>query len=85
MTSGTPVDRQWVLVTQKGDFVIDWGDNTFLDIYSGDFIDIKEGDISHHPSDKELDWLMHINRVAGYDSKVVYFYNLPERPQKMID
>lgn len=85
MASGTPVERQWVLVTQEGDFVIDWGNNTYQDIYSGEFIEIKEGEISHHPSDKELDWLKHINRVADYDSKVVYFYNLPERPQRMID
>jgi hypothetical protein len=84
MPSGTPVDRQWVVVTQNGDFVIDWGDQ-FQDVYTGDFVELKEGDISHHPSDKELDWLVHINRVASYDTKTIYFFNLPERPQKMID
>ncbi len=85
MVLGTPVDRQWLLVTTDGLTVIDWGDNVFQDVQSGEFIELKEVSISHHPSDQELDWLVHINRVSGFDKHTVYFYNLPERPHKMID
>lgn len=85
MAEGTPVNRQWVVITHHGDFVIDWGDGMFQDIASGEFISLREGEISHHPSDKELDWLVHINRVMSFDMTTIYFYNLPERPQKMID
>ncbi len=85
MVLGTPVDRQWVLVTNEGAFVIDWGDNLYQDVQTGEFIEVKEGNISHHPTDQELDWLVHINRVSAYDKHMVYFFNLPERPLKMID
>ncbi|MGD0708312.1 MAG: hypothetical protein ABSA51_07655 [Anaerolineaceae bacterium] len=85
MPAGTPVNRTWVVITRDGSYVIDWGDNLFQDVQSGDFIKVKESDISHHPSDEELDWLVHINRVHHYDSRTIYFYNLPERPQHTID
>jgi hypothetical protein len=48
-------------------------------------VPIGEADISHHPTESELDWLMHIDRVSSYDSKTVYIHNLPERPQRTID
>jgi len=85
MPAGTPVNRMWVVITRDGSYVIDWGDNLFQDVQSGEFITIKESDISHHPTDEELDWLVHINRVHHYDSRTVYFYNLPERPQHTIE
>ena len=56
-----------MVITRDGSYVIDWGDNLFQDVQSGDFIKVKESDISHHPSDEELDWLVHINRVHHYE------------------
>jgi hypothetical protein len=84
MTRGVSVKREWVVVTHDGGYVIDWGDDVFQDIRSGEFVEVKEKEISHHPTDQELDWLIHINRVQRYDSQTVYFYNLPERPQETI-
>lgn len=85
MPSGTEVNRQWIVITRDGAILIDWGNDLFQDLVSGDFVEAKESEISHHPSDKELDWLKHIDRVSHYDSKSVWVFNLPERPQNTID
>lgn len=85
MPQGTPVNRQWVQVTKDGEFVIDWGDGLFQDIRSGEFGSLNDADISHGIMDEELDWLKRIGRVDSYDSRMVYFFSLPERPQKLID
>jgi hypothetical protein len=85
MPTGTEVNRQWIIITRDGAILIDWGDDLFQDLVSGDFVKVKEAEISHHPSEKELDWLKHIDRVSHYDSKSVWVFNLPERPQQTID
>lgn len=85
MPSGTPVNRHWVIVLKDGAVAIDWGDGIFQDVRSGEFLQCSERDVSHHIMDKELDWLKHIGRVDCYDSKEVYFYSLPERPQSTLD
>lgn len=85
MPIGTPVNRQWAQVTKDGTFVIDWGDELYQDIRSGDFLHGTESDFSHIMRDEELDWLKRIGRVESYDSRTVYFTNLPERPQKTIE
>ena len=43
---GVPVNRQWVLVTHTGAVVIDWGDDQFQDVHTGDFIKVTEEEIS---------------------------------------
>jgi hypothetical protein len=85
LTQGTPINREWVLVTHDGTVIVDWGDDKYMDILSGQIVNIKENEISHHPSNEELDFLVRINRVIRYDSKSVWFTKLPERPQKTID
>ena len=85
MTEGTAINRDWVIVTHDGTVIVDWGDEKYMDILTGNFINIKENEISHHPSNEELDWLVHINRVVKYDSKSVWFTKLPERSLKTID
>ena len=85
MSSGTPVNRQWVLVLKDGAIVIDWGDELYQDVRSGDFLPVLEKDISHHIMDEELDWLSRIGRVGSYTRQIVNFYSLPERPQKTIE
>jgi hypothetical protein len=85
MSSGTPINRQWVIVLKDGNIVIDWGDGLFQDVRSGDFINVTEKEISHHVLNEELDILVHAGRVAAYTSLVIYFNSLPERPQRTID
>ncbi|MGD0006699.1 MAG: hypothetical protein ABSE06_20995 [Anaerolineaceae bacterium] len=82
---GVPVNRQWVLVTHSGAVIIDWGDETFQDVHSGDFIKVTEEEISHHIQNEELEVLKRAGKVAEYDAKVISFYNLPERRQKTIE
>lgn len=85
MADGTPVNRQWVMVLQDGTIAIDWGDDIFQDVRSGDFIVVSESDISHHIMNDDLDWLIRIGRVKSYDTKLVWFSSLPERPQQTIE
>jgi hypothetical protein len=83
--AGVPVNRYWVLVTRTGTVAIDWGDEQFQDVHTGDFIQLAEGEISHHILDDELAVLKRSGKVAEYDQKVVSFYNLPERRQNTIE
>ena len=85
MADGTPVNRHWVLVLEDGTFAIDWGDSLFQDVRSGDFITVKERDISHHITNEDLDWLIRVGRVKAYTNTTVWFASLPERPQKTIE
>lgn len=82
---GVPVNRHWVLVTHSGVVVVDWGDEQFQDVNTGDFIKVTEGEISHHIQDGELEMLKRAGKVAEYDSSIVSLFNLPERRQKTID
>jgi len=84
-TGGTPINRHWVLVLKDGSIVIDWGDDLYQDISSGEFLSIREEDYSHHILNQELDWLVKIGRVAAYDANLVHIHSLPERPQRTID
>ena len=82
---GTPVNRQWVIVLKDGTIAIDWGDGLFQDVRSGDFMAVREKDISHHALNEELDWLIKIGRVGSFNSHTVRFFNLPERPQRTLE
>lgn len=82
---GTPINRQWVIVLNDGSIVIDWGDEVYQDIRSGEFLKIREEEYSHHIQNQELDWLMKIGRVASYDALIVNVHSLPERPQRTIE
>lgn len=85
MPSGTPVNRQWVIVLKDGTIAIDWGDGLFQDVRSGEFVHVVEKEISHHVLNEELDWLIKIGRVSSYNNLTVNFHSLPERPQRTID
>ena len=56
-----------------------------LILKDGDFMKCTEREISHRISDQELHWLAYSGRVERFDTKVVYFFSLPERPQRTID
>ena len=84
-TGGTPVNRQWVLVLHSGLIVIDWGDGLFQDVYSGDFLQCSEGEISHHVQEDELELLRRGGKVNHWNVQTVYFNNLPERYQRTIE
>ena len=85
MTGGTPVNRHGVVILQSGIPVIDWGNELFQDILSGQFIHGTEADISHTILDEELEQLKHMSRIYRYDANYVYVYPLPEPPHRTID
>jgi len=85
MTNGTPVNRHYVVILQNGNPVIDWGNELFQDLLSGQFIHGTEAEISHTSQDDELELLKHMGRIFDYDANYVYIYPLPEPPHRTID
>ncbi len=85
MPVGTPVNRQWVVSLKDGTIVIDWGDNVYQDVRSGDFVKVEDKEISHHLENEELDWLIRVGRVTSYTAQTVWFNRLPERPQSTME
>jgi len=85
MTTGLPVDRQWVLVMPNGDIVVDWGDQRLQDVHSGQFL-------SEYPPAEAVvipDALLEILKAGGivsaYNRRTVYFTYLPEHPTPLIN
>lgn len=85
MTAGTPVGREFVFVLSDGAFVVDWGDGTVQDVFTGEFLRYREKDFGHPITDVELDRLMRCGRVGGFDSRTVYLLALPEGQRKTLD
>jgi hypothetical protein len=83
MTSGTPVNRDWVYVLQDGTIVIEWEEGTLQDVQTGDFL--HQGAFGHPVQDQELERLRLTGRVEKFDSRTVYLRALPEFKRKTID
>ncbi|WP_062419627.1 hypothetical protein [Levilinea saccharolytica] len=81
MVSGTPVDRQWVVVLKHGQVVIDWGDGCFQAVDDGLFVAVDPHEISHTISEAEIGQLLTLGWVNAYDGRYLYVPNLPDRPQ----
>lgn len=82
MTEGTPIPRQFLLVTKDGRFVLDWGNHRFQDIYSGESV-ILENEMATFPiKENELNWLKSSGTISGYDVLNVYIFNLPDFNQE---
>ena len=84
MPSGPVVHRELVFLLRDGRPVIDWGGGVFQDIWSGDFIQCQENEISHIIPDESLEMLMDAKRVEHYDNVMVYLYALPELPRNTL-
>ncbi len=85
MPGGTPVLRQWVLVLNDGTVVVDWGDGLYQDVDSGAFLTPAEPPLGHPAQNDDLEMLLRASLVSYYDSRQVWFINLPERPARTID
>ncbi len=78
MAEGTSIPRQFVLMTQNGLIVIDWGKNVYQDVMSGEAVILKN-DLQAYPiKEPELIWLKNNGTISEYDLHSVYFYNLPD-------
>jgi hypothetical protein len=85
MPVGSPIDRQWVFMLEDGRVAIEWSDTLFLDVTEGTFLPAENKLISHTILDKELDVLVRAGIISQFDTKKVYFYNLPEQPKQTIE
>jgi hypothetical protein len=85
MPGGMPVNRNFVLVLTDGTILIDWGDHRYQDIETGEFKIIKEKFVCHRIMDDELKGLKQSRKILDYDSRLVYFGQLPEIPFKPME
>lgn len=76
MPEGVPVSRQFFLVTQKGNFVVDWGNNVYQDVYSGEKVELEETDFSYTVKDDELMMLKQNKVICDFDQYTVFIYPL---------
>ncbi len=74
MPEGVPVSRQFFLVTQKGNFVVDWGNNVYQDVYSGSKVELEETDFTYMVKDDELMMLKQNKVICDFDQYTVYIY-----------
>ncbi len=74
MPEGVPVSRQFFLVTQKGNFVVDWGNNVYQDVYSGSTVELEETDFTYMVKDDELMMLKQNKVICDFDQYTVYIY-----------
>ncbi len=78
----TPVARSWVVMMRDGFAALDWGNGLYLDLVRGQFFNASEQEVSHRASDADLDWLVRLGCIEGYDRLNVYLTYLPEPPQE---
>jgi hypothetical protein len=78
MPDGVPVSRQFVLVTQKGNCVVDWGNNIYQDIYTGERILLEENELLYSVKDIELMMLKQYGIIYGFDQFTVYVYPMQD-------
>lgn len=85
MAGGIPVDRHWVLVLQNGNVLIDWGENLYQDVETGEFLELESEPVAHSAQEELLKILKQRNILADWDDRVAYFNYLPERPSRLIE
>jgi len=78
MPDGVPISRQFFLVTQKGNFVIDWGNNVYQDIYTSEKIEIEENEFTYVAKDSELMMLKQNGVIWDFDQFTVYIFPMED-------
>jgi hypothetical protein len=78
MPDGVPVSRQFVLITQKGNCVVDWGNNVYQDIYTGEKIILAENEFTYSVKEIELMMLKQYGIINDFDQVTVYVYPMSD-------
>lgn len=78
MPDGVPVSRQFVLITQKGNCVVDWGNNVYQDIYTGERIVLADNEYTYSVKDIELMMLKQYGIINDFDQVTVYVYPMSD-------
>jgi hypothetical protein len=82
MHTGNPVARHWLLILRDGAAIVDWGDQRYQDVATGNFLELDDTQVSHAANNQDLDQLRHAGMISGYDEQNVYLLGLPELPHK---
>lgn len=78
MPDGVPVSRHFVLVTQKGNCVVDWGNDIYQDIYTGEKIVLDEKEVTYVAKDSELMMLKQYGIINDFNQHTVFVYPMPD-------
>lgn len=78
MPDGVPISRQFFLVTKKGNFVIDWGNNVYQDIYTSEKIELEENEFTYMAKDSELMILKQNGVICDFDQNTVHIYPMED-------
>ncbi|MDX9851704.1 MAG: hypothetical protein RBT01_14440 [Anaerolineaceae bacterium] len=78
MPDGVPVSRQFVLITQKGNCVVDWGNNVYQDIYTGEKIILADNEFTYSVKEIELMMLKQYGIINDFDQVTVYVYPMSD-------
>jgi hypothetical protein len=85
MPTGTPVSRHCILILKDGTGVVDWGNNRYQDLMTGDFLSCTEEDVSRMASNEDLEALKHSECLEKFDEFQVFLYTLPEWDQPRLE
>jgi hypothetical protein len=85
MPNGTPVNRHYVVVTNDGRAVIDWGTSLYQDMCTGEFVTCAEPEISHQAQNDELETLKRSGYIETFDEFNVYVHPLPEQGRRTLE
>lgn len=79
MAGGLIIDRHWVRVLENGSVVLEWGDGTVQDIYSGAFMSVDTESISVPIEDRLLEVLKRGGIISSYNQREIVFNQLPSK------
>jgi hypothetical protein len=82
MNEGIAIQRQFVLVSNQGNIVIDWGNQLYQDVFSGAYLSFKPDQLLNPVQEPDLLWLKNSGIILSFNVQFVYFTNLPAAPQK---
>ncbi|MAT41302.1 MAG: hypothetical protein CL609_03095 [Anaerolineaceae bacterium] len=82
MNEGIPIQRQFVLVSNQGNIVIDWGSQQYQDVFSGEYLSFNENQPLNPIQEADLIWLKNAGIIHAFNVQQVYFSNLPQPIKK---
>jgi hypothetical protein len=82
MNEGIAIQRQFVLVSNQGNIVIDWGSQLYQDVFSGEYLSFKKDQLLNPIQEQDLLWLKNSGIILSFNVQHVYFTNLPQAVKK---
>lgn len=82
MSKGTPIQRQFILVSNAGNIVIDWGNREYQDVFTGEKLFFEKEYFLNPVQEADLEYLKKAGIVLDIDNQQVYFSNLPQSISK---